>query len=65
MVRDPADLRAPVRGLLRRYLADADPVNDHPRLDVLLAADRRAADAAELARIDAEIRDGIRCCRHC
>lgn len=65
MVMDPADLRAPVRGLLRKYLADADPVNDHPRLDVLLAADRRTAEAAELARIDAEIRDGIRCCRYC
>lgn len=45
------DVRNP-RGLLASYLRDADPQADHPRLDLFLAADRRAAAARahQLAR---------------
>lgn len=46
---DPADVRNP-RGFLWRYLHDADPVADHPRLDVFLARDRRAATLADNLR---------------
>lgn len=60
-VYSPEDLKAPAFALLAAYLRDADPVNDHPRLDVFLAEDRRAAAAA--ARMEARRRhaDGLGC----
>lgn len=64
-ITSPLELKAPAHGLLASYLRDTDPNADHPRLDVFLADQRRADQLADRRRIDQEIRDGIRCCRHC
>lgn len=46
----PEDLRHPAYALLSKYLRDVDPVNDHPRLDLVLEAERRAAKLQEQRR---------------
>lgn len=49
-IADPADLKAPAFALLAKYLRDVEPVNDHPRMDLFLAEERRVA---ELERAEA------------
>lgn len=62
-IHSPADLKAPPGALLAFYLRDADADNDHPRLDVFLAQDRRAATRADQLRAR-ELHDrGERCGR--
>jgi hypothetical protein len=62
-IYSPADLKAPAYALLASYLRDADPDNDHPRMDVFLAQERRAATLAENLRAR-ELHDrGERCGR--